>query len=150
MLFIFGSLHKTPQKYQKQNLSFLTFGWGMFSNISHSFFSFLRNFYVLEFGEQSSHDSSIYPRNNCHGLLRVCVCLSVLSLPFFSLCFQFIVLCCHILYLCVWGPVCEPWEAWKRAWRAFRVDAGADHSGSNCSDLHCGRGRGRQKAPLGE
>lgn len=59
----------------------------------------------------------------------VFVYVSVLSLLFFSLCFQLIVLCCHTLYLCVWGQVCEPWKAWERAWRAFRFDAGADHSG---------------------
>lgn len=58
------------------------------------------------------------------------------------------------LYLCVctwvWGPVREPWEAWEWAWRAFRFDAGADHSGNNCSHLHSGRGRGRHEAPLRE
>lgn len=80
-----------PQKYQKQNLSFLTLGWGMFSNICHSFFSFLRNFSVLEFGEQSSHDSSIYPSNVCHGLLSVCV--------------FFLFFLCHS-FLCVFSVLC--------------------------------------------
>lgn len=92
MLFVFGSLHKNREKYQKRNLSFLTLGWGMFSNICHSFFSFLRNFSVLEFGEQSSHDSGIYPSNVCHGLLSVCVFFcSFFAIS--SLC-VFSVLCC--------------------------------------------------------
>lgn len=133
------------QKYQNQNLSFLTFSGECFQLfvILSSPFSETQ---VLEFGD----DSSIYASNVCHGLS------SVFSIFLFILCHSFLcvfsLLCCAaIVCTCVLEAQCVSLrEAWKRAWRAFRIDTGADHSGNNCSDLHCGRGRGYQKAPLRE